>query len=379
MESILHPLVLINVSDHLTRESCRAISGQHGLFQSQSDVVVLGALLGTLDGGHLALVNSFEIAFLSASEESTAPRWSRGLPDWDFFQQRLSQYHEVFPTLELVGWYVAGSDDFSPFMLQFLEESGRYCDSPYILSLKSPSAPQIDLSGSCAQSLIKESPKNTSPSNGKQSIQIQLFDKFSSTSLNLAECLREISFKLEAGEAERIVLSDVISKAVLSKTLLNESSNPLTATQSRTVADRVADTQLATHLDSWVDAAEELKAKIDEAVAYLESQRDADHSGERMCLLNKLSSICHAVQRERKSSCDQNMAQENEDELSDALVAQLALSQCSTITSTTAKSLKSLVQLKSHLTRASPSRPLHPQWDEGGVSAMMYNEADDFL
>jgi COP9 signalosome complex subunit 6 len=86
----LHPLVLINMSDHVVR----ARSSDTGKER------VLGALIGAQEGRRIDLHNSFEL--LVEGEGDT-----RAL-DLEFFQQRLAQYLEVFPRYEFLGWYSTG-------------------------------------------------------------------------------------------------------------------------------------------------------------------------------------------------------------------------------------------------------------------------------
>eukprot|EP00439_Symbiodinium_sp_Y106_P071909 s699_g13.t1 len=85
----LHPLVLINISDHVVR------------FRSASrSERVLGALLGAQEGRRIDVHNSFELVLQEESGERSL--------DLEFFQQRLAQYLEVFPRYEFLGWYSTG-------------------------------------------------------------------------------------------------------------------------------------------------------------------------------------------------------------------------------------------------------------------------------
>lgn len=53
----LHPLVVLNISDHLTR--AKYLQGK------ESDYRVIGALLGKQSGRSLDIVNTLEIKFVS--------------------------------------------------------------------------------------------------------------------------------------------------------------------------------------------------------------------------------------------------------------------------------------------------------------------------
>ncbi|CAD7698652.1 unnamed protein product [Ostreobium quekettii] len=96
LEFKLHPLVLINVSEHHTR--VKANLEPHVTETPR----VLGCLLGVQSGRSVDLSNSFEIPYRQSPE---AP-----VIDWEFMEKRLEQYKDVFPKLELVGWYSTGSE-----------------------------------------------------------------------------------------------------------------------------------------------------------------------------------------------------------------------------------------------------------------------------
>lgn len=87
----LHPLVLINMSDHVVRVRSSGNSTER----------ILGALIGAQEGRRIDLHNSFELLVEGEGE-------GRSL-DLEFFQQRLSQYLEVFPRYEFLGWYSTGN------------------------------------------------------------------------------------------------------------------------------------------------------------------------------------------------------------------------------------------------------------------------------
>eukprot|EP00877_Chromochloris_zofingiensis_P010803 jgi/Chrzof1/5977/Cz16g22120.t1 len=89
----LHPLVLINISDHHTR--LRANS------QSNSAPTVMGCLLGAQSGRTVDVSNSFEIKYATTEQGVQI--------DEPFLAKKQEQYKTVFPKLDVVGWYVTGS------------------------------------------------------------------------------------------------------------------------------------------------------------------------------------------------------------------------------------------------------------------------------
>ncbi|CDS35611.1 COP9 signalosome complex subunit 6 [Echinococcus multilocularis] len=86
----IHPLVVLNVSEHWMREK---------LALDSTAVVVYGALLGKHRGREIEyqIFNSYEIL---VNEDMTVDR--------DYFAAREGQFKQVYPGLDLIGWYATG-------------------------------------------------------------------------------------------------------------------------------------------------------------------------------------------------------------------------------------------------------------------------------
>ena len=86
---LLHPLVLLTISDYITRQMLRGYEGP-----------IVGALLGQQNGREISLENAFECLVLPGNKIDVV------LPD-DWFHERLQQYKDVHksPALDLVGWF----------------------------------------------------------------------------------------------------------------------------------------------------------------------------------------------------------------------------------------------------------------------------------
>ena len=89
----LHPLAVLNISDHLTRAKYMSEKG--------ADYRVIGALLGKQSGRNLDIVNTVELKFAS-----TKPGEETRI-DEAFTRMRLENYKKIFPDLECIGWYTA--------------------------------------------------------------------------------------------------------------------------------------------------------------------------------------------------------------------------------------------------------------------------------
>lgn len=101
LEFKLHPLVLINISDHHTRTMANSSDG----------VVrpVLGMLLGTQTGRTVDISNSFEIKYSMGPDGVEI--------DQEFLIRKTDQYKQVFPKLDVMGWYATGDDLVDQHML----------------------------------------------------------------------------------------------------------------------------------------------------------------------------------------------------------------------------------------------------------------------
>ncbi|KAF2400805.1 hypothetical protein EJ06DRAFT_581857 [Trichodelitschia bisporula] len=88
----LHPLVILNISDYITRHKLR---GQKG--------PLVGAILGLQNGREITMEVPFDCKYVEREDGSI-------LLDEVFFKERLEQYQTVFksPQLELVGWFTTG-------------------------------------------------------------------------------------------------------------------------------------------------------------------------------------------------------------------------------------------------------------------------------
>ncbi|CAG9325950.1 unnamed protein product [Blepharisma stoltei] len=90
LEVCLHPLVLMNISDHFTRAFANKGSPQR----------VIGILVGTVSGRNIQIQNSFEALWTSAGENTKL--------DTEFIEKKLSMLLEIFPNYEFLGWYSTG-------------------------------------------------------------------------------------------------------------------------------------------------------------------------------------------------------------------------------------------------------------------------------
>lgn len=114
---ILHPLVVLNVSDHFTRFAAMKMfpeaSLQRNAVDENSSMMlvaeggneprVLGLLLGTQRGRMVEVCHSFELP------ARTSPEGRTEIED-SFMARRINQYQQIFSKYIVVGWYFTGSE-----------------------------------------------------------------------------------------------------------------------------------------------------------------------------------------------------------------------------------------------------------------------------
>ncbi|KAI1308166.1 COP9 signalosome-like protein subunit 6 [Xylaria venustula] len=88
LQAVLHPLVLLTISDYITRHTLREQPG-----------LVVGALIGQQNGREVTIEHAFECATQNTDGEVQL--------DASWFSQRLGQMKTIHssPQLDLVGWY----------------------------------------------------------------------------------------------------------------------------------------------------------------------------------------------------------------------------------------------------------------------------------
>ncbi|KAF5827947.1 maintenance of mitochondrial structure and function-domain-containing protein [Dunaliella salina] len=125
LEFKLHPLCLINVSDHYTRTKANC--------GGDPSTRVLGVLLGSQSGRVIDISNSFEISW------SLGPQGQISI-DTGFLQHKMEQYKQVFPRLDVMGWYATG-ESLQPQHMEVNKVIMAINESPVFLLLN----PKVDL------------------------------------------------------------------------------------------------------------------------------------------------------------------------------------------------------------------------------------------
>jgi len=161
MDVKLHPMVIINVSDHHTRERVRTGKSPR----------VYGVLLGQQSGRKVEISNSFEILVNQEVKQI----------DHEFLKKRLAQFQRVYSQDEILGWYVTGKVE--AYDIGIHQQIEQYNESPLLLILDPETKP------------------------GNQNLPISLLE----TTVKVVDdkpkiLFTRVSYSIETTEAERIAV-----------------------------------------------------------------------------------------------------------------------------------------------------------------------------
>ncbi|OWT38922.1 COP9 signalosome complex subunit 6 [Cryptococcus neoformans Bt1] len=183
----LHPLAILNISDVYTRAQCTSTGSEAPK--------LIGALLGTESNREVAIVNSFELIYhpsaMSGEDVDMSGSGSSGAKyvlDTNFLETRKDQFKQVFPTLDVIGWYSVG---------------------------KEPSSDDISLHAQFASSI--ETPIfllfDPNPASGTQALPLKIYESATVTDTTGDTSgegkFVELEYGIETGEAERIAVDGV--------------------------------------------------------------------------------------------------------------------------------------------------------------------------
>lgn len=130
----LHPLVIMNISEHWTR-----IRAQEGRPQQ-----VIGALIGKQKGRNIDIMNSFELVFDTIDNNIVI--------DKDYYTTKEQQFKQVFSDLDFLGWYTTG-DAPTESDIRVHQQMCSINESPVFLKLN-PQARHTELPVTMYESVI---------------------------------------------------------------------------------------------------------------------------------------------------------------------------------------------------------------------------------
>lgn len=121
----LHPLVIMNISEHWTR-----LRAQNGTKQD-----VYGALIGKQQGRNIEILNSFELKFEVIEGDVVINR--------EYYNTKEQQYKQVFSDLDFLGWYCTSSSEPTEADLKIHKQICQINECPILLQLD-PQSRNVD-------------------------------------------------------------------------------------------------------------------------------------------------------------------------------------------------------------------------------------------
>lgn len=130
----LHPLVIMNISEHWTRTKAQVGAPRR----------VFGALIGKQQGRDIEIMNSFELDYTTIEGKVVIDR--------DYYNLKESQFTQVFSEMEFLGWYSTGEAP-TEADIAIHRQICEIHESPLFLLLN-PMARHTDLPVSVYESII---------------------------------------------------------------------------------------------------------------------------------------------------------------------------------------------------------------------------------
>ncbi|RJE22396.1 COP9 signalosome subunit 6 [Aspergillus sclerotialis] len=184
----LHPLVLLIISDHLTRHTAR-----------QQEGPIVGALLGQQNGRDITLEHAFEcVVTQNADGEVQLPA--------DWFNERVKQYKDVHkdPPLDIVGWWSTAPPSgpnsvHLPIQRQILQD---YNESAVFLAFH-PSLVGPSSGGKLPLTIYESVYEGDNATDGGKKMEVDGEEQ------SLSIKFRALPYSIETGEAEMISMDTI--------------------------------------------------------------------------------------------------------------------------------------------------------------------------
>jgi|UniRef100_A0A7S4G725 COP9 signalosome complex subunit 6 len=229
---VLHPLVILNVTDHFTRQRVN---------HDNKPQRVIGALVGVQTGRKVEIHTSFELVYDNLDGAIVI--------DTKYLIQKRDQFSQVFPTYEILGWYTSGTALSERDQLPH-KAIMEYNESPLLLLVNcEPTAETRDLPVYVYETVL------------------QIIDEMPVTSF------AKIPYRIESEESERI------------------SVDHITHLESSTAGDV---SSLVKQLGGLKDAVYMLQQRVKLIATYLTKVKQGEHPRDH-ALLRMILSLCHKL------------------------------------------------------------------------------------
>ncbi|RAH65006.1 COP9 signalosome complex subunit 6 [Aspergillus aculeatinus CBS 121060] len=202
----LHPLILLTISDHITRHAARCQQGP-----------IVGALLGQQNGREITLEHAFECLV------TEGPNGEARIPD-SWFAERVQQFKDVHkaPALDLVGWWSTcpssgPNASHLPIHRLILE---KHNESAVFLAFHPAEVAGASSKGGKLPLTIYESVYEGGENANTNTMQVDSEDQPPTLSIKF----RELPYSIETGEAEMIGI-DTVARTARNAAIYPSSTN----------------------------------------------------------------------------------------------------------------------------------------------------------
>ncbi|CAO2651628.1 Nn.00g041980.m01.CDS01 [Neocucurbitaria sp. VM-36] len=241
----LHPLVLLTISDCITRHTLRQQTGP-----------VVGAILGAQDGQNITMEVAFQ-AKLKANDNGEVAL------DDEWFSKRLEDFKDVHkqPQLDIVGWFTLGpaSGPESHILPIHSRISELYTESPLLVLFHPESAfSEATGAGKLPLTLYESISVNTSSGPDDKAMDIDGAVQAKSTKF------RELVYSIETGEAEMISV-DFVARGGGNATAVEGSADAAAPKAESSKVDEAAGKRITRGKQKEKEKEKEKDAPIDES------------------------------------------------------------------------------------------------------------------
>lgn len=217
----LHPLVLLTISDCITRHTLRRQTGP-----------IVGAILGSQDGQNVTMEVAFQAKLDINADGDVAL-------DDEWFSKRLEDFKDVHkqPQLDLVGWFTLGAvSGPEPHILPIHSRiSELYTESPLLLLFHAETAfSEATAAGKLPLTLYESISVSTTSEPNDKAMDIDGAVQAKSTKF------RELVYSIETGEAEMISVDFVARGGGNATAVEGSTGGPSTPKNGSPNADDVA-------------------------------------------------------------------------------------------------------------------------------------------
>ena len=257
--AVLHPLVIVNITDHVTRINLPALGKQPTAAQAARSTRAVGCLLGQQTGKSLEVHSSFELTYKTSGDHVVV--------DGEFLLARQAGFKQVFPEYDIVGWYTSGTGLSANDIAVTHKAIAEVVEDPLVLVM------------------------DVNPAKGLKHLPLWIFE--SSTNQSTKEVtLRKIPYSVESEEIERIGIESAM------RVDMTGNSNPTLAPQ----ADRIR------------SAMSMLQVRIAVVVAYLKAVKKGDVPPDYE-LLRRISTVVNQLPRGNNPAFKATFTRDYEDAL----------------------------------------------------------------